>query len=130
MSIWTTRTVSGGRGLLSLVALFIVWKAFLLAIVSLSPWPGYDSSSVHLLVESCKDIATHGAPLAGNDDCIGQIGHQQTSTHLSQWSRWLLRFFRWDVVYFTDLAQNGYRYEQQWAFTWGFMLRHVTKGMC
>ena len=38
-------------------------------------------------------------------------------------------FVRWDAIYFTQIAQRGYLFEQDWAFSWGFtrLIRGVSK---
>lgn len=42
-----------------------------------------------------------------------------TSTTLLDWpegSLVLPKFVRWDAIYFTQMAEHGHIYEQQWAF--------------
>jgi phosphatidylinositol glycan class V len=41
------------------------------------------------------------------------------------------RLVRWDAVYFAAIARRGYRFEQEWAFGWGFtrVLAGVAAGM-
>ncbi|PNS20229.1 hypothetical protein CAC42_5679 [Sphaceloma murrayae] len=85
----------------SVLGLFVVWKLVLLTIAAASPGPGYDTSTDLLLTEGqdpsqpsqAKDLAHHV----------------------------LLRLVRWDSVYFVNIAQRGYLYEQEWAFGRGFM---------
>lgn len=33
----------------------------------------------------------------------------------------LQKLVRWDAVYFTQMAHRGTRFEQEWAFGWGFV---------
>ncbi|KAF1809689.1 hypothetical protein P152DRAFT_422598 [Eremomyces bilateralis CBS 781.70] len=103
MSTWRQRIEPHRHPLLSLLVIFLVWKACLVGIILFSPWSGYDT------------------------DCAEAVYDKPTSPHLALSSRWLLRFLRWDAVYFTDIARDGYRYEQQWAFSWGFatLIRYV-----
>src|SRR5271155_5331879 len=87
----------------SLVILFAAWKALLLLIVLSSRGPGYDTSTTLL----------HAAqsPLKHQTDAIfppGKVSHE------------VLKFVRWDAVYFTQITSRGYTFEQEWAFGIGF----------
>ncbi|EON69042.1 hypothetical protein W97_08355 [Coniosporium apollinis CBS 100218] len=31
-----------------------------------------------------------------------------------------LKLTRWDAIYFTQIAERGYVYEQEWAFGWAY----------
>src|ERR1700761_7420445 len=87
-----------------LVALFVFWKAALLAIVYLNPSDGYDSSTkIYLLPEESglQTLARH------------HPAHANVST-----SRIASRLLRWDAIYFAAAAQRGYVHEQEWAFSW------------
>lgn len=41
------------------------------------------------------------------------------------------KFVRWDAIYFTQVAQRGYEFEQEWAFSFAFtrLLGLLGKGM-
>ncbi|KAF1984174.1 glycosyltransferase family 76 protein [Aulographum hederae CBS 113979] len=81
------------RPVQTLILLFIAWKTCLLLVVSLSPGPGYDSST---------------------DLLFGQFPSTSRADQL------LSKLVRWDAVYFTNIAERGYQYEQEWAFGWGW----------
>lgn len=81
---------------MNLVAIFFLWKVFLLLVASTSPGPGYDTST------TLQQRAPPG------DSASGEGGN--LPSHL----------VRWDALYFTAAARRGYRYEQEWAFGWGF----------
>src|SRR4051812_31974874 len=89
---------------------FICWKAVLLLIAACSPGPGYDTST-NLLLSSLE--------YQGID--------------LPSTARYLIsKLVRWDGIYFVQLAERGYLYEQEWAFGWGFtrMIHFITIGQC
>lgn len=81
------------RPIRSLILTFATWKALLLLIALCSPGPGYDTSTTLFL----RDTQLPG-PLTY---VIGKLT-------------------RWDAIYFVKAATRGYRYEQEWAFGWGF----------
>ena len=85
----------------SLIALFIIWKLVILLVAFASPGSGYDSST-SLLISQFE----HGASL----ESASRLGER----------RILGRLIRWDAIYFTQIAHRGYRFEQEWAFGWGF----------
>lgn len=80
------------RPVRSLVICFLAWKAFLLLIAFASPGLGYDTSSN--LIDW-----KHGSKLLTNS---------------------LEKLTRWDAIYYVEVASRGYKYEQEWAFGWGF----------
>ena len=58
-----------------------------------------------------------------------------TSTTLLDWQRdhsFLAKFIRWDAIYFTQTAQHGHVFEQQWAFGIGIssVLDWTSRGEC
>ena len=101
-----------GTPRLSLTVYFIGWKLILLLIALTSPGPGYDTSTT--LISKCID-------------------ETETSTSLSEVIAEKLsrKLVRWDAIYFTQIAQRGYLFEQEWAFGWGFtrLLAIVGRGM-
>ena len=79
---------------LSLTVLFWTWKSLLFCIVVGCPGLGYDTSSALLLF-------------------------QKGTAHLRV-SIGLLKFVRWDSVYFIQIAKRDYLFEQEWAFGYGY----------
>ena len=83
-----------------LVLSFITWKLILFCIALTSPGPGYDTSTI----------------LLGSDLDLAQTKHGSGWEPASR----LRSLVRWDAIYFTQVARRGYRWEQEWAFGWGF----------
>jgi Mannosyltransferase (PIG-V) len=90
------------HGLRRLLVLFCIWKFVLFSIVASAPGPGYDTSSTLL-----ADIASPATSTAKVQEC-------PTDFHR------VLNFVRWDAIYFSQIAQRGYLFEQEWAFGAGF----------
>ncbi|KAJ9215279.1 CAZyme family GT76 [Paecilomyces variotii] len=86
----------------SLAVVFWAWKLLLFLTVSLSPGPGYDTCATLLLLRepNTSDSAT----------CFGHSGLPSI----------LLRFVRWDSIYFLRVAERGYLFEQEWAWGYGY----------
>ncbi|KAF2659966.1 glycosyltransferase family 76 protein [Lophiostoma macrostomum CBS 122681] len=83
-----------------LVWTFVAWKSFLTLLTALCPGPGYDTSGLVL---------------------FGEIGHRHAAFPSSSYQdRIALNLFRWDSLYFVMAAKRGYRYEQEWAFSWAY----------
>jgi len=83
-----------------LILIFAAWKIALLLLATLTPGPGYDTSSLILLDKSTnRHFNAQSSPVLG---------------------RLPLRTFRWDALYFVNSAQRGYLYEQEWAFSWTY----------
>lgn len=78
---------------------FWSWKLLLLLIVLVSPGPGYDTST----------------------SILAPISRLQLPSSL-------LKFVRWDSIYFVNIAQRGYLYEQEWAFGYGYVLSILSAG--
>ncbi|KAL9121889.1 MAG: hypothetical protein Q9187_001556 [Circinaria calcarea] len=100
------------RPKLSLTIYFIAWKSILLLVALTSPGSGYDTSTT-LISESSDATGGSSSPL---EAFVGKL-----STKL----------VRWDAIYFTQIAQRGYLFEQEWAFGWGFtrLLAFVGRGI-
>ena len=85
------------RPIPSLILAFAAWKALLLLIAVCSPGPAYDTSTA-LALEA-------------------EIGESQLPAPLHYL---ISKLTRWDAIYFVKIANRGYRFEQEWAFGWGF----------
>lgn len=76
------------------------WKFILFVLALASPGIGYDTSTDVLLAAR----STHESPYRIFD----------------QFKYGLQKFVRWDAIYFSQIAQRGHLFEQEWAFGWGF----------
>lgn len=85
-----------------LVVLFCIWKVLLFGIMVLAPGPGYDTSST-LLVDAGSSV-------------VPANQNQKVPTSVPP----VLKFVRWDAIYFTQITRRGYVFEQEWAFGPGF----------
>jgi GPI mannosyltransferase 2 len=65
-----------------------------------SPGHGYDTSTSLILPP----------PSASNED-----GPLSPALHYL-----ISKLTRWDAIYFVKVANRGYRFEQEWAWGWGF----------
>ncbi|KAL4942495.1 hypothetical protein BDV06DRAFT_191915 [Aspergillus oleicola] len=83
----------------SLSIAFWVWKTIVFVAIIGCPGLGYDTSSSLL-------------PFQGNSsvDVIAENNHASLSIPL--------KFVRWDSIYFAHIAQIGYVFEQEWAFSY------------
>ncbi|KAH8428207.1 ER membrane glycoprotein subunit of the GPI transamidase complex-like protein, variant 3 [Aspergillus melleus] len=94
-----SKSVSARPGLLnpsrpvrSLSVVFWLWKTIVFLVVVGCPGPGYDTST-SLLPQQGVGSLSLSAPL---------------------------KFVRWDSIYFVHIAESGYVFEQEWAFSYGF----------
>lgn len=96
-----------------LAVLFCFWKLTLLSVVLLAPGPGYDTSSTLLIDAETRDISTAS---------VGKV-----STRLAR----VLKFVRWDAIYFSQITKRGHVFEQEWAFASGFpsLLAYIQRGI-
>ncbi|KAJ6108214.1 hypothetical protein N7523_009537 [Penicillium sp. IBT 18751x] len=76
----------------SLTLAFWLWKALLFIAVVACPGPGYDTSTTLLSY------------------------HHATPGNQTEPLTWSLKFVRWDSIYFLHIAEQGYVFEQEWAF--------------
>jgi phosphatidylinositol glycan class V len=104
-----TSQLAHGHLARQLIPIFIAWKTTLLLLATISPGPGYDTSSLILL----------------NSSTDRHVELQSSSLV----DRLTLSTFRWDALYFVKSAQRGYVHEQEWAFSWAYshILNSVAK---
>jgi GPI mannosyltransferase 2 len=105
----------------ALLCIFAIWKTLLLLVVTLSPGPDYDTSTLLLLHgEDGYDRSSPSPEING-----GHPGWPPRGA-----SRGLEKLVRWDAIYFVKIGERGYLYEQEWAFGWGFtrLIALLTKG--
>lgn len=88
-----------------LTVFFAIWKALLFLVIVACPGPGYDTST-SLLPTDARRVAA-----LTPDKWPPSV---------------LLRFIRWDSIYFVHIAENGYVFEQEWAFGYGYTLYTIT----
>jgi hypothetical protein len=95
----------------TLTVFFWAWKVILFLVIVNSPGPGYDTSTTLL-----SDV-----PLS-NGAALGVSG--------SPFAAAVLKFVRWDSIYFVRIAERGYLFEQEWAFGYGYtrLLGHLMAG--
>jgi len=96
--------------LLSLLGVFVAWKALIVLIVLASPGVGYDTST---------SLLSWGRT-------VGPVASDTPSSMQTKW----LKFVRWDALYFTHLAEQGHVFEQEWAFGMGLstVVSWIAKG--
>ena len=95
-------TYTPWQDVLLLVVLFCLWKAVLFSIVLSAPGPGYDTSGTLLIGNASTSLST------------ASVGDASTSI------TYVLKFVRWDAIYFIQITQRLYVFEQEWAFGPGF----------
>ncbi len=86
----------------SLAAVFVAWKAALLAIAVLASCagPAYDTSA-DLLEAAGAGVDAYWPRAPGHAIPSGGV---------------VSRLSSWDAIYFVQVARRGYLYEQEWAF--------------
>ncbi|KAH8697636.1 DUF409 domain protein [Talaromyces proteolyticus] len=87
----------------SLAGLFLAWKLFLFVVVVNCPGLGYDASTNLLTVSE-------------TDEPVASLAR-------------ILKFVRWDSIYFVRIAERNYLFEQEWAFPYGRVLRSLTSAL-
>jgi phosphatidylinositol glycan class V len=105
MRVTSMQPLNIERPKLSLSYYFVAWKLLLLLVALASPGPGYDTST-SLALEPVSTNSTQGSRFI-------QYGSE------SQWDI-TLKLTRWDALYFTKVAHDGYTYEQEWMAGFGF----------
>lgn len=115
------------RPILALTLVFVFWKSLLLLIALTSSGRGYDTSAeLFIARENDSNINGYDEKIVTSIDSASL----QTQKLSHQWfSRFLTNLFRWDAIYFVKIAERGYKFEQEWAFGWGYtrLLSWVSK---
>ena len=93
------------RPIAFLLLTFVVWKAIVFALVCIAPGPGYDTSTTLL------DTAIFAPDEQG---ILFATANSVSPT--------ILKFVRWDAIYFTQIARRGHTFEQEWAFGLGLSM--------
>lgn len=108
------RAFTSWQAIRLLTVLFFCWKLLLFSVVALAPGPGYDTSTTLLIDDESPSGFLEG---------VGAV-----STNLPL----VLKFVRWDAIYFSQIAQRGYLFEQEWAFGPGFpnLVAFLHNGNC
>lgn len=91
----------------SLTLAFWLWKALLFVVIVACPRPGYDTSTTLIQYEDIGPVSP------------GQVDSLPLP----------LKFARWDAIYFLHTAEQGYVFEQEWAFGYPRFLGFFIAGM-
>ncbi|PYH45293.1 DUF409 domain protein [Aspergillus saccharolyticus JOP 1030-1] len=100
------------RPVRGLTIAFCLWKVLVFLVIVSCPGLGYDTSTSHLYHDP-----------SGSDVIPEDIEHLLLTIPR--------KFVRWDSIYFVHIAQNGYVFEQEWAFGYGYTqaLAHLTSAI-
>jgi GPI mannosyltransferase 2 len=102
------------RPYVSLIAVFLAWKAILLAVALASPGPGYDTSTEILFRKGHPPDVPGPAWFTAPAQWIGATWFTAPTERLAK------RLVRWDAIYFVEIGSRGRLYEQEWAWGWGW----------
>ncbi|KAE8403943.1 GPI mannosyltransferase 2 [Aspergillus pseudonomiae] len=106
------RLLNPNNPIRSLSLAFWLWKALLFLVIIGCPGPGYDTSTGLLPYQE-----------SAASDARGEvIRHAPFS--------FPLKLVRWDSIYFVHIVRDGYVFEQEWAFGYGYtrILSFLTSG--
>lgn len=109
-----------GRTLRSLTKYFLLWKVFLFLVIILTPGPGYDTSTTLLGAAHGHEDTEFNVQEGSKQDASAVV----SSTVLPLFAHKLVR---WDSIYFVNIAERGYLFEQEWAFGYPSTLRLLSK---
>ena len=118
MTRWNPVKQPLDRPILTLTLVFVLWKSLLLLIALTSPGHGYDTSAY---------LSFAGNGFGNVENGIGTtVRSSVEAPTLAQkllhrgLNRILTTLYRWDAIYFVEIAERGYKFEQEWAFGWGY----------
>jgi hypothetical protein len=96
--------------LVSLSAIFVLWKLLIISIALTSPGIGYDTSTS--LISWAGEDGSSSSSSSSSNALVSNVPTSMQSP--------LMKFVRWDAIYFTHMAEHGLVYEQEWAFGVGW----------